>query len=103
MDAIDARLEAALREAEPAIGDDGFSEAVIGGMPRKRISNATARRFTLAGAAAVGSFLTSVLGAPVESAFSTFVLEGGYEMAVLALLAIVAVVAIPVAWVFSSK
>lgn len=103
MDAIDMQLERSLRVSEPAIGDDGFSDAVMSSLPRKRLSNTTARRWTLGTAAAVGSVVTSVLGAPLESAFSAFVLGGGYEMAFLAVAFTVIVLAVPVAWVFYSR
>ncbi len=51
----------------------------------------------------MGSVVTSVLGAPLESAFSAFVLGGGYEMAFLAVAFAVVVLAVPVAWVFYSR
>lgn len=103
MEAKDAQLEVALQKSEPAIGDDGFSEAVMGRLPGRRLSQATARRLTLGGAALAGSVLTSVLGAPLETAFTALVLEGGYAMTFVAAIAVVAAITVPVAWVFYSK
>jgi hypothetical protein len=103
MDARETQLEGALRRTEPAIGDDGFSDAVMSGLPRRRLSRTAARRLTLGGAAVAGSILTSVLGAPLETAFSALVLEGGYGLTVLAAVAIVSLIAVPVAWVFYSR
>lgn len=103
MDAKDAELEVALRKSEPSIGDDGFSESVMSVLPRRRLTRATARRLTLGGAAATGSILTSVLGAPLETAFSSLVLEGGYNLTILAAVAVIGIIAIPVAWALYSK
>ena len=103
MDTMDARLEVALRKSETAIGDDGFTEVVMNGLPRKSHGGVKARRWTLAGAAAAGSVLTSVLGAPLESVFSTLVLGSGYSMAILAALLFIGILAVPVAWVLYSK
>lgn len=103
MEPKDAQLEVALRKAEPAIADDGFSDTVMGSLPGRKLSRATARRLTLGGAAVAGSIFTSVLGAPLETAFSSLVLEGGYAMAALAALVILAAITVPVAWVFYSR
>jgi hypothetical protein len=103
MDAKDARLEVALRESESAIGDDGFSDIVMSSLPRRRVSRTAARRLTLGGAAVAGSILTSVLGAPLETAFSSLVLEGGYGMTAIAAIVVAGLITIPVAWVFYSR
>lgn len=103
MDRQDSQIETALRASEPAIGDDGFSDAVMIALPRRRLGRTSARRLTLGGAAVAGSILTSVLGAPLETAFSSLVLEGGYGLSVLAAIAVVGIIAIPVAWVFYSR
>lgn len=102
-DRIDTEIEIALRRSEPAIGDDGFSDSVMARLPQSRLSTAAKRRWTLGGAAALGSILTSVLGAPLETAFSTFVLQGGFSMAVLGIACLVGLVAIPVAWALYSR
>jgi hypothetical protein len=106
MDSMDAQLEIALRTPEPAIGDDDFSETVLGELPGKRLGGTRARRWTLGAAAAAGSLLASLLSAPAETAFSSLVLEGGYEMIALTSLVTLLVagaVAVPVAWTFYSR
>ena len=72
MDSLNTRLEAALGQREPAIGDDGFTETVMRALPRKRFAGAKARGWTLAGAAAAGGLATAVLSAPLENAFGGF-------------------------------
>jgi hypothetical protein len=103
MENMDARIDLALQKPEPAIGDCGFSETVMRRLPRRRISRTAARRLTLGGAAAAGSVLTAVLGAPIQTAFGTFMLEGGLPMTTFAAIVIVSVIAVPVAWVFYSR
>lgn len=103
MEQKDAEMELALRASEPSIGDDGFSDAIMSSLPRKRLSRAAARRWTLGGAAAIGSVLTSILGAPLETAFSAFVLQGGFNPTILAPVLLVAVLIVPIAWVISSR
>jgi hypothetical protein len=102
MEQIEARLELALREPEREIGDTGFSETVVSALPARRTSRTKARRWTLGGAALAGSIVTSVLGAPLETAFSSFVLGGSYGTLLLVAL-IAGAVAIPTAWVFYTK
>lgn len=103
MDAKDARLEVALRTAEPAISDDGFSDAVMSSIPERRLSRTTARRLTLGASALAGSLLTSMLGAPLETAFSALVLEGGYGLTMLAAVVIITALTVPVAWAFYAR
>jgi hypothetical protein len=102
MDSMDARLETALRRPEPAIGDDGFSDAVMRTLPAKRFGGARAGRWTLGGAAAAGSVFASLFGAPLENAFSSLVWGGVDATSTIAVL-FVAIVAVPVVWVFYSK
>jgi hypothetical protein len=94
----DARLEAALREPEPALEDDGFSDRVMGALPPKRFAGAKARRWTLALAAVSGGVLTLLLGAPLEKAFSSLAL-GSYATSIIALL-FVTLIALPTVWAF---
>jgi anti-sigma factor RsiW len=103
MERTDSLLEAALSEPESSIGDDGFTDSVMRGLPRRRLSREAARRWTLGGAAAIGSIVTSVLGAPLETAFSAFVLEGSVSLALVAPVALIGLVLIPVAWVFYTR
>lgn len=103
MDQLDTRIELALCQPKPPLGDDGFSDHLMGSLPRRRVKRATARRLTLGGAAIAGSILTSVMGAPLEAAFSAFVLDGGAGLATLTAIGVVGIVALSVAWVFYSR
>lgn len=103
MESEDTRLELKLRRAETEISDDGFTETLMGSLPAKRRGRASVRRWTLGGAAAAGSFVTSILGAPIESAFSSFVLGGDERTMVIAIATITLLAAIPTAWVFYRK
>ena len=103
MDSKDARIEAALRAPEQAIGDDDFTQAVFERLPAKRFSQAAARRWTLGGAALAGSVLTSVIGAPLETAFSSLVLGGGVNLTAVGILFVIGMLAIPVAWTVFSR
>jgi hypothetical protein len=100
---LDAKLESALRQSESAIGDAGFSDQVMSGLPMRRLSRRAIRRWTLGGAAAAGSVLTSVLGAPLETVFSSFVLSGGLNLTALAMILFAVVILVPVAWVMYSR
>jgi len=102
MGSFDDQLESVLRRAEPEIADGGFSESVLAAMPARKPARNTTRRWTLAGAAATGSVLTSVLGAPLESVFSAYVLSFNLNTTALAV-GLIAVLALPVAWMFYSK
>lgn len=91
-----------LRAAETAIGDNGFSDTVMARLPRKRLSRQSVRSWTLGGAAAAGSLVTALIGAPLETAFSSVML-GHYQLTVLAALVFVGLLAIPVAWACYSR
>jgi len=58
-------IETALRTPEPALADDDFSASVLARLPPRR-RRSPARRWTLAGAAALGSVLTLALSPPLE-------------------------------------
>lgn len=103
MDPVGAQLEMELRKSEPPIGDDGFSEGVMDRLPGIKRRRAGASRWTLAGAVATGSFVMSLLGAPVEAAFSAFVLANGPEMAFVAAFLVIVTLSLPVAWTFFSR
>ena len=103
MDKHDALIEAALRAPEPTIGDDGFTESLLDSMPARRLNQAAARRWTLGGAALAGSVLTSVIGAPLETALSSLVLEGGLNLTAIGSLVVIAILTIPVAWAVYSR
>jgi hypothetical protein len=101
MDSIDARLEAMLREPEPAIGNDGFTETVMTALRATR-RDATTGRWTLGAAVVAGSLLAALIGAPLDLAFVSLVPAGGYATSALTWL-FVAFVAVPAVWVFYSE
>ncbi|MDX1561309.1 MAG: hypothetical protein R3305_00185 [Gammaproteobacteria bacterium] len=96
-------MDELLLQPEREIGDEGFSETVVGALPARRNLRVSARRWTLGGAADAGSLVTALLGAPIEAVFSSFALGGGAATTVAAALLVATVVAVPVAWVFYSK
>src|SRR5688572_6841992 len=102
MDALETQLDVMLHRPEPAVGDDGFSEGVMRALPARRFARAKARRWTLGSAAATGGVLAVLFGAPLESAFSSVVVDGGYVASILAVL-VVAIVAVPAVWAFYSE
>ena len=103
MDNLEARIDTALRRPKPELCDAGFSDQLMASLPRRRLRRSTARRLTLGGAALAGSVLTSVLGAPLETVFSSFVLEGSAGVATLAVIGLLGLIALPVAWVLYSR
>lgn len=102
MDSIDARLEAMLREPEPAIGNDGFSETVMTAVRATKRGDGRTIRRTLTGAAVAGTVFTTLIASPLHGAFSSWVPGSDYAPSALAVL-FVALVAIPAAWVFYSE
>ena len=101
MDSIDARLEAALAKREPAMGDDGFSDAVMIALPRRKLAPARASRRALGIGAAIGSSLTLLLGAPLDNAVPALA-SGAGSIAILTALVVVAL-CVPTAWAFYSR
>jgi hypothetical protein len=101
MDSIDARLEAALAMREPAMGDDGFSDAVMIALPRRKLGRAEASRWGLGVAVAIGGGLTLVLGAPLDTAMRGLPFGAG-SITILAAV-IVAALCVPAAWAFYSR
>jgi hypothetical protein len=94
-------IEAALRAPEPALADDEFSESVLARLPpRRRLK--TARRWTVAGSAALGSALTLAFAAPLEAIVGS-ILPVSIPPAVLATVAILAIVALPTLLVFYTE
>jgi hypothetical protein len=63
-------IEAALRVPEPALADDEFSVSVLARLPPRRRRIAT-RRWTLAGAACLGSALTAIFAPPLGEALAS--------------------------------
>jgi len=99
MDFIDARLEAALAKREPAVGDDGFSDAVMIALPRRKLPPAKASRWRSGLAVAIGGGLTLLLGAPLDDAVPALASGAGSVLATL----IVAALYVPTAWAFYSR
>src|SRR5262245_39448774 len=63
-------IEAALRTTEAVLADDEFSESVLARLP-PRHRRIAARRWTMAGAACVGSALTAVFAPPLGEALAS--------------------------------
>jgi|WetSurSiteA1Bulk_404760.scaffolds.fasta_scaffold145913_1 hypothetical protein len=99
----DQKLEEMLQRSEPPIGDDDFSKSVLSRLPERRSIGTRYRGWTLAGAAAMGSFLTLLLAPPIESTFSLSTISNGYHATALAALLLIALVAIPTVWVLCSQ
>jgi hypothetical protein len=102
MDSIDARLGAMLLEPEPATRNDGFSETVMASVRARRRGDARITRWILTGAVVAGTVITSLIAAPLNGAFSSWVPGSDYATSALAVL-FVAFVAIPAAWIFYSE
>jgi len=103
MDAIDERLDELLESAEPALGDDAFSDLVMRRLPRQRLGAGAARPLTLASAAAIGSLLTILLAPPINSAFGLASLPADQQTLVLAGGAFVVIVGLPLAWLYFAR
>lgn len=99
---IDERLDAALRELKPAIGDDGFTENVLARLPYHAPDRYGPGRWTLAGAAFAGSLATLLLALPVESGFGLLTLSGQAQTLILTVLGVAAVIAVPLVWLWGS-
>jgi hypothetical protein len=97
---VDPNLEHALRASEPAIVDSGFSENVLRQLPAKRRSRARARRWTLGGAAGLGSLLTMLLAEPVEKMLASLVIV---PTPVITIIALILIVGASLAWIVRSE
>jgi predicted MFS family arabinose efflux permease len=86
-------IEAALRAAEPALADEDFSEHVLARLPPRR-RRSTARRWTVAGSAALGSALTLALAAPLETVVAS-ISPWNIPPVALSAVAVIAIVMIP--------
>jgi hypothetical protein len=97
----DDKLESVLRASEPEIADAQFSERVLAQLPpKRRWGQATTRRWTLTGAAGLGSLVTYLAAEPIEQALSAYVAlpPPVVTVAVLAL-----IVSLPIAWILHSE
>ena len=99
----DTKLDNALREPEPAIGDDGFTDGAMARLPYRAPERTVPGRWTVAGAAIAGSFATLVLAPPIESAFGLLALPGSTQTLILTVAGFVTVVAVPLGWLFGSR
>ena len=94
-------IEAALRSPEPALADEDFSTNVLARLPPRR-RRSTARRWTVAGSAALGSVLTLAFAAPLETVVASIAPWDVPPLA-LATVAVLVIVAIPALFVFYSE
>ena len=92
-------IEAALRAPEPPLADGEFSANVLARLPPR--VRRTARRWTLAGAAGLGSALTLALAPPLESVVAALS-PVPVPTAVITTLAVLVVVMAPALFVFYS-
>jgi hypothetical protein len=91
-------IETALRAPEPQLADDEFSANVLASLPPRRRRRA-ARRWTLAGAAGLGSALTLLLAPPLEGVVASLS-PVALPPLVISTVAALAIVTIPVVFVF---
>ncbi len=94
-------IETALRVPEPMLTDDEFSANVLARLPSPR-RRSNARRWTVAGSAALGSALTLTFAAPLEAIFASI---APFDLPPLALsaVAIITIVALPALLVFYTE
>jgi hypothetical protein len=95
-------LEAALRAPEPALADDDFSANVLARLPPRRHRAAAARRWTMAGSAALGSALTLAFAEPLEALVSS-ISPWSIPPVVVSTIAVFAIVALPALLVFYTE
>lgn len=94
-------IDAALRSPEPTLADDDFSANVMARLPARQRRSA-ARRWTVAGAAALGSVLTLAIAPPLETVVASL---SPWSIPPLAFSAVatVAIVLIPALIVFYAE
>jgi len=110
MESMDEKMNKALSAPEAEIADAGFSDRVIGRLPRHRASVRLARWVSLACAACAGSALTLLLGPPVADIPGSLpALVGvlpaiiGVPPALLDITVVAAVLIAPAAWLFYAE
>ena len=94
-------IEAALLVQEQTLADDDFSSTVLARLPPQR-RRSTARRWTVAGAAAPGSALTLALAPPLETVLAS-VSPWSIPPLVLSTIAVVVLVMAPALYVFYTE
>jgi len=95
-------IEAALRAPEPSLADDEFSASVLARLPPRQRRMAAARRWTMAGSAALGSALTLAFAGPLEAVVNS-VSPWSVPPVVLSTIAILTIVALPALLVFYTE
>jgi hypothetical protein len=97
-------IDAALRAAEPTLADDEFSASVLARLPprQRRTRTAAARRWTMAGSAALGSALTLAFAEPLEAVVSS-ISPWSIPPVVLSTIAVLTIVALPALLVFYTE
>ena len=100
---MDKQPDAMLRKPETAISDDGFSESVLCRLPGRWRYREKYRKWTLAGAAAMGSLLTLILAPPIETVFKLFEFESTDQIFVLLVYLFLMVLSVPLAWLLYSR
>jgi hypothetical protein len=96
---IDPDLEQRLRAAESPIGDAGFSESVLRELPPRR-RRSRARRWTLGGAAALGSLLTMLVAEPVEKMLGSLAIV---PAPIITIVVLVLIVSGSLVWIVRSE
>jgi hypothetical protein len=94
-------LEAALRAPEAPLADEDFSASVLARLPPQR-RRSTARRWTVAGSAALGSVLTLAFAAPLETVVAS-ITPWSIPPLALATIAAAAIVLVPALLVFYTE
>ena len=90
-------IEAALRAPEAPLADDDFSATVLARLAPKRTRHAVARRWTLAGAASLGSVVTLALASPLENVLASL-LPWSLPPLAFSAVAVLAIVVVPAAY-----
>ena len=103
MNRFGERMERELKAAEKAVVDDGFTDGVLRRLPSRRRRLEWSPRWTLAGAAAAGSFLTLVITPPVETLWQWSGSIAGFEVPAPTLLVFIVFAAVPLAWLLRSE
>ena len=94
-------IEAALRAPERALPDDEFSANVLARLPPRR-RRTTARRWTVAASAALGSALTLAFAPPLEGIVAS-ITPWDIPPLVLSTIAVIVIVALPTLLVFYTE
>jgi hypothetical protein len=95
---VDLELQHRLQAREQSLGDAGFSDSVLRQLPARRRQLGTgARRWTLAGAAGMGSLLTILLAEPMEKLLAALAPVPAHAVTIAVLILMISV---PLAWIF---